>query len=87
MKSTFKTIVDVRTTAEYRGGHVTGSINIPLQELQQRLEEVKKLPQPILLCCASGGRSGQATQFLQNHGITCENGGGWMDVNYKIQNQ
>lgn len=87
MKSKFKTIVDVRTTSEYRGGHVTGSINIPLQELQQRLDKVKNLPQPILLCCASGGRSGQATQFLQNHGVACENGGGWMDVNFQIQNQ
>lgn len=77
-----KTIVDVRTPAEFSGGHVAGSINIPLHEITQRLDEIKKLPQPLVLCCASGNRSGQATQFLQSQGIACENGGSWMDVNY-----
>lgn len=79
-----KTIVDVRTAAEFMGGHVPGSINIPLQEVQARLEEIKALPQPILLCCLSGGRSGQATQFLKQQGVDCSNGGGWMEVNAKI---
>ena len=37
------TIVDVRTPVEYMGGNVTGSINIPLQEIQQRMEEIKNL--------------------------------------------
>jgi rhodanese-related sulfurtransferase len=80
------TIIDVRTPAEFRGGNVLGSINIPLQEIQERLDEIKSLPQPIVFCCASGGRSGQATAFLKSIGINCENGGGWMDVNYKYQN-
>lgn len=76
-----QTIVDVRTPGEFMGGHVEGSINIPLQEIQERLEEVKALPQPIILCCASGNRSGQATSFLKSHGIDCSNGGSWVDVN------
>jgi phage shock protein E len=80
-----KTIVDVRTPSEYQGGHVAGSINIPLQEVQGRLEEIKALKQPILLCCASGMRSGQATAYLKGIGIDCENGGGWTEVNYRIQ--
>lgn len=79
------TIVDVRTRGEFMGGHVAGSINIPLQEIQQRLDEIKALPQPIVLCCASGNRSGQAAAFLQNGGIACENGGSWMEVNYNYQ--
>lgn len=86
MNNTTKTVVDVRTPAEFMGGHVAGSINIPLQEVPDRLDEIKALPQPIILCCASGGRSGQATMFLQSRGIECENGGSWMDVNYEIQN-
>jgi len=81
------TIIDVRTPAEFRGGNVTGSINIPLQEIQERINEIKSLPQPIILCCASGGRSGQATAYLKSLGINCENGGGWMDVNYNYQNE
>jgi rhodanese-related sulfurtransferase len=78
------TIVDVRTPAEFMGGHVAGSINIPLNEITLRLAEIQKLPQPILLCCASGNRSGQAESFLRNQGITCENGGSWLDVNFHL---
>jgi rhodanese-related sulfurtransferase len=76
------TIIDVRTPQEFRGGHVAGSINIPLQEIPQRVKEIRQFNQPVILCCASGGRSGQATQFLSGHQIECVNGGSWMDVNY-----
>ena len=76
------TIVDVRTAGEFMGGNVQESVNIPLQELQQRLDEVKKLKTPLVLCCASGGRSAMATQFLLSHGIECLDGGSWMNVNY-----
>lgn len=75
------TIVDVRTHGEFMGGHVAGSINIPLQEIPNRVEEFKSMPQPIILCCASGNRSGQATSFLKSHGVECSNGGSWLDVN------
>lgn len=76
------TIVDVRTPEEFRGGHVAGSINIPLQEVPNRIEELKSLKAPLVLCCASGGRSGQATHYLSNQGIECCNAGSWLDVNY-----
>jgi len=75
------TIVDVRTPSEFMGGNVSGSINLPLQEIQQRLDEIKTLKAPLVLCCASGARSGMATQFLSNLGIECYNGGSWLNVN------
>lgn len=76
------TIVDVRTPVEYMGGHVQNSLNIPLNEVPSRLEEFKAMQGPIILCCASGGRSGQATQFLQQNGLKeVYNGGSWFDVN------
>jgi rhodanese-related sulfurtransferase len=81
IKSGKATIVDVRSPSEFLGGHVVGSINIPLQEVPKRLAEFKKM-EHILLCCASGNRSGQATRFLKQNGIVCENAGSWMDVNY-----
>jgi rhodanese-related sulfurtransferase len=81
IKSGKATIVDVRSPSEFLGGHVVGSINVPLQEVPKRLAEFKKM-EHILLCCASGNRSGQATQFLKQNGIVCENAGSWMDVNY-----
>ncbi|QED36412.1 rhodanese-like domain-containing protein [Antarcticibacterium arcticum] len=80
------TIVDVRTTQEFMGGHVAGSINIPLQEINERIEELKALESPLVLCCASGNRSGMATQILAKQGIECLNGGSWLDVNY-LQSQ
>jgi rhodanese-related sulfurtransferase len=79
------TIIDVRTHGEFVGGNIAGSINIPLQQIEQHLDEIKSLQQPIILCCASGNRSGQATAFLQRCGVECENGGSWLDVNYDYQ--
>ncbi|MEY2938663.1 MAG: hypothetical protein RL062_1252 [Bacteroidota bacterium] len=78
-------IIDVRSVGEFQMGHVAGSINIPLNEIPQHLEEFKSMDFPLVLCCASGGRSGQATYFLQENGIqNCINGGGWMNVNFEI---
>jgi rhodanese-related sulfurtransferase len=76
------TIVDVRSPGEFMGGHVKGSINIPLQEITKRIDELKKLKQPLVLCCASGNRSGQAFEYLAQQGIECYNGGSWLDVNF-----
>jgi phage shock protein E len=73
------TIVDVRTPAEFMAGHIAGSINIPLQEIANRLPEFKTLAQPIGLCCASGNRSAQATSFLSQKGIECTNVGSWLN--------
>lgn len=74
------TIIDVRSRGEFTGGNVAGSINIPLNEIQGKVSEIKEMKQPIILCCASGNRSGQATYFLKEQGINCENGGSWLDV-------
>ena len=76
------TIVDVRTPEEFRGGHVAGAVNIPLSEVLSHVEELKALTKPVVLCCASGNRSGQAHRFLQQHGLECYNGGSWLNVNY-----
>lgn len=76
------TIVDVRSRGEFMGGHASEAVNIPLQEITDRLEELKSLNQPLILCCASGNRSGQAQGFLSQQGIACVNAGSWFDVNF-----
>lgn len=83
------TIVDVRTREEFMGGHVATSINIPLNEIPERMEEIKSLASPLILCCASGGRSGQAEYYLSQQGIECLNGGSWLNVNFhqSLQNK
>lgn len=76
-------IIDVRTAAEFSEGHVMGSINIPLNEIPNRVSELKQMNGPIVLCCASGNRSGQATSYLESLGFDqVYNGGSWLDVNY-----
>lgn len=82
IKENTGTIVDVRSYAEFMGGHVADSVNIALNQLPERIEEIKKLKTPLILCCASGNRSGQAQHFLSQLGIECYNGGSWLDVNY-----
>lgn len=78
-------IVDVRSRAEFEGGAVEGSINIPVDEIQSRLNDLRDLKMPIVLCCASGGRSGTATMVLQANGFTeVYNGGSWFDVASKL---
>ena len=86
IKSGTASIVDVRTPAEFAGGHVKGSKNIPLQELVNRMDEIKAM-QPVVLCCASGGRSGQAAHYLTSQGVECENGGSWLSVNAITNNK
>ncbi|MBU3700190.1 MAG: rhodanese-like domain-containing protein [Candidatus Kapabacteria bacterium] len=76
-------VIDVRTRAEYQGGHVAGSKNIPLNEVSTALEGHPK-GTPIVFCCASGGRSGQATSYATSKGYTAVNGGPWTSVNKAV---
>lgn len=76
------TIIDVRTRGEFSGGHVAGSVNIPLNEIPLRMDELDSMNSPIILCCATGMRSSQAVNFLSRQGINCINGGSWLEVNY-----
>lgn len=80
IKLTQSLVIDVRSEMEYEMGNVKGSINIPLHDLPERLEEIKKLNKPIAFCCASGGRSGVATSIAQSAGIDCFNAGPWHQV-------
>ncbi len=78
------TIIDVRSPREYSGGHIKGSINIPLGELAQNLTKLKK-DKAIITCCASGMRSASAKNVLSANGFTqVYNGGGWSGLQSKI---
>lgn len=59
--------VDVRSAAEFASGSVPGTMNIPLPELGSRLAEIPKSA-PVVLCCASGMRSGMARMMLIRNG-------------------
>jgi len=79
------TIIDVRTKGEYAGGHIRGSVNIPLDKLADNINKLKGKDKPIITCCASGARSASAKGVLTSRGFTnVHNGGSWFSLNNKI---
>jgi len=78
-------ILDVRSKEEFNSGHIKGSVNIPVNTLQNNLSKLKDKNKPIITCCASGMRSASAKSILKNNGYTdVHNGGGWISLNNKI---
>lgn len=75
-----KIIIDVRRPDEFEKGHAKGSINIPLQQMEERLDEIKNISEPIVLVCGGGTRHVKAFELLKANGIKSEKGGGWKDV-------
>lgn len=61
-------LLDVRTPAEFAGGHVQGAVNIPVQELGQRMRELGPTKRPVVVYCRSGGRSATATAMMRSAG-------------------
>ncbi len=76
-------ILDVRSKSEYASGHLKGSINVPLNELNSYLKTLKK-DKPVITCCASGMRSSSAVGVLKSAGYEAYNGGGWSGLSSKL---
>ncbi len=66
------TLLDTRTVGEYTRGHIDGFINIPVDELRERLEEIPS-GKPVYVICQSGLRSYIATRILVGNGFECYN--------------
>lgn len=62
-------ILDVRTEEEYASGHIPGAMLLPLQQLQERMNELKK-DETYIVVCRSGNRSAQASELLVKEGFT-----------------
>ncbi|HET6441499.1 MAG TPA: FAD-dependent oxidoreductase [Phycisphaerae bacterium] len=60
-------LVDDRSAKEYAAGHLGGAINIPIDELRQRMDEVPA-DRPVIIYCATGYRSYIGQRILMNHG-------------------
>lgn len=70
-------VIDVRMAEEFAYGAYPGAINIPLDEIEARVDELGRKDRKITLYCASGGRSFYAMQILKAYGyVNAENGGG-----------
>ncbi len=66
------TLIDVRETHEYTGGHAPTARSLPLSELVTRVAEVPHSG-PVYIICESGGRSAQATEWLTAQGVDAIN--------------
>ncbi len=72
------TLLDARTVGEYSGGHIDGYINIPVDELRDRLDEIDR-SKPVYVMCQSGLRSYIACRILSQSGFDCYNlSGGYL---------
>lgn len=67
LKKSGAILIDVRSAGEFASANAPGTINIPLQELGRRLGEIPKSA-PVVVCCASGTRSGMAKLMLKKNG-------------------
>ncbi len=81
MKTSKEIIVDVRTPEEWQfDGHAECSVNYPLDQLQDKINELKAYDH-VVLVCRSGGRAGSAKRMLEAAGIkNVENLGPWQNV-------
>ena len=80
-------ILDVRTKEEFDQGHIANSINIPLQVIrnQESVQQIKSYEKPIIACCRSGNRSGQAARILKEFNIEVINGGAWDELDSLLE--
>lgn len=79
-------LLDVRTSEEYREGHVAGSKNLPLQSIANVTSITNRKDTPLFVYCHSGSRSRQATSMLEKMGYTnVTNIGGIISYSGKIE--
>ena len=77
-------VIDVRSVEEYKSGHFKDSVNIPLQNIAQKINWIKQKNMPVIAVCKSGARSGMAVSLLKNAGIEVYNGGPWTSLQQKL---
>jgi rhodanese-related sulfurtransferase len=77
-------IVDVRTTNEFKGGHIKNALNIPVDTIAGKVRELKEKGKPVITCCASGIRSARAAAILKQNGIEAYNGGSWVSLGSRL---
>ncbi|MFL1013135.1 rhodanese-like domain-containing protein [Flavisericum labens] len=77
-------ILDVRSKKEWDAGHIEGAMHVPLDNLTEKVDKIKRLNKPVIVCCQSGVRSAKAAKFLNLNNIDATNGGGWISLKSKL---
>ncbi len=74
-------VIDVRTPNEFDRGKVPESINIPVDRIAANAERIKGMNCPVIFCCESGSRSGNAVNIMKAKGLKeVYNGGSWLTL-------
>ena len=77
-------IIDVRTKGEFSHGNFKGSINVPLDKINEGINNIRIENKPVITVCKSGIRSGQAAIVLNRNGVEAYNGGSWTSLDSKL---
>lgn len=79
------TILDVSTKEKFRKSYIRGTKNIPYDEVELKINEIK-LMQPLIICCSTGELSKWVYKFLKRKGLeNIHNGGNWETVTFLIK--
>lgn len=81
-------IIDLREEAEFAKHHIENAINIPYRLVPEKIDEIKKMPRPLILCCGNQKESRAAHIYLAQHGL--QNtfvGGSWLELNILKEKQ
>jgi len=84
-------VIDVREAEEFAAGHLPDAKNVPLAKLADRINEIERFKdKPVIVCCASGMRSGKACGELRKLGFAKVNNlsGGidaWVGAGYPVK--
>ena len=62
-------LVDVRSPQEFAAGHLAGALNVPVDEVKQRTEELRQIDHPLVIYCSAGVRCHKAAEILRRAGI------------------
>ena len=84
----WNTVIDVRTPEEFASGHIDGAINIPYDQIGEKLPTLKNIKKDdnILVYCRSGRRSETAKQTLNQFGYkNVQNGGGMQELTTRLK--
>ncbi len=74
-------ILDVRSKGEFQSGHIKGSVNVPVNRLNEYVGKLNK-DKPVITCCASGARSSAARSMLKSQGFEVYNAGPWTNLRH-----
>lgn len=81
-------IIDLRNEVDFEKEHIDNAINIPYRLIPDKVEELKKMPRPIILCCGNQKESRAAHIYLSQHGFqNTYVGGSWLELNILKEKQ